>query len=202
MRYSRSRSSSDIPVAPAWMLLPSQRSRPIERCTHRAGTESSQGSPPPSRPRAAPCGTSPPDASARSGSLALRTAVAVADCLLQWGCGAEPGLVRRRAGRAARAGRRLVPALSTIRPRCRGDPEQRLGLAEEWDAPVDARDQQVGGSELRRDAVGLPVVRVVEPAASQRPGPAGRKSHRMVRPHSRRWRSAGSGLFLSQFSRP
>src|SRR5262249_19203920 len=52
------------------------------------------------------------------------------------------------------------------------DPDQRLGSAEDRAPCIDPGDELAGGIEHRRDAVGLSVLRVVEPAAfpAVRPG--------------------------------
>ncbi len=50
-------------------------------------------------------------------------------------------------------------------------PNQGFGPAEKRDCEINARNENVGGLELRRGTVGFPIVRTVEPAPPQRSGP-------------------------------
>src|ERR1700756_3442674 len=57
-----------------------------------------------------------------------------------------------------------VALAPSFRPEPR-NPQQSLGLAEERHAPIYPRDEYIGRAEFCRDAVCLPVLRVVERAA-------------------------------------
>src|SRR3984893_1398324 len=57
-----------------------------------------------------------------------------------------------------------VALAPSFRPEPR-NPQQGLGLAEERHAEIYPRDEYIGRAEFRRDAVCLPVLRVVERAA-------------------------------------
>jgi Sigma-70, region 4 len=94
-----------------------------------------------------------------------------------------------------------VPLAQSFRPESR-DPPQGLGLTEERHTQIYARDKHIGRTEFCRDAVCLPVIRVVERAAVPVIKTLPLQALKMVRPQSRRCRNAGSGFFLSLASRP